>query len=42
VPIVERDPDSEPAHAISALADAIVATRREQGVGIVKSLPVLS
>jgi ATP-binding protein involved in chromosome partitioning len=42
VPIVERDPDAEPARAITALADAIVATKREQGVGIVKSLPVLS
>ena len=42
VPIVERDPESEPARAIAALADAIVATKREQGVGIVKSLPVLS
>ena len=42
VPIVERDPGSEPARAITALAEAIVATKREQGVGIVKSLPVLS
>jgi ATP-binding protein involved in chromosome partitioning len=42
VPIVESDPDAEPARAITALADAIVATKREQGVGIVKSLPVLS
>ena len=42
VPIVERDPESEPARAIAALADAIVATKREQGIGIVKSLPVLS
>jgi ATP-binding protein involved in chromosome partitioning len=42
VPIVERDPDAEPARAITALAEAIVATKREQGVGIVKSLPVLS
>ena len=42
VPIVERDPESEPARAIAALADAIVATKREKGVGIVKSLPVLS
>jgi ATP-binding protein involved in chromosome partitioning len=42
VPIVESDPDSEPARAMLALAEAIVATKREQGVGIVKSLPVLS
>ena len=41
-PLVERDPQSEPARAIVALAEAIAATKREQGVGIVKSLPVLS
>ena len=42
VPLVESDPDSEAARAITALAEAIAATRREEGVGIVKSLPVLS
>jgi ATP-binding protein involved in chromosome partitioning len=42
VPLVESDPDSESARAITALAEEIAATRREQGVGIVKSLPVLS
>jgi ATP-binding protein involved in chromosome partitioning len=42
VPLVESDPDSEPARAITALTEAIDATKREQGVGIVKSLPVLS
>jgi ATP-binding protein involved in chromosome partitioning len=42
VPLVESDPESEPALAITALADAIAATKREQGVGIVKALPVLS
>jgi len=41
-PLVERDPDSEPAQAIASLAEAIAATRREEGVGIVKALPVLS
>jgi ATP-binding protein involved in chromosome partitioning len=41
-PLVESDPDAEPARAIMEIADAIAATRREQGVGIVKSLPVLS
>ena len=41
VPLVESDPDSEPARAIIAVAEAIVATKREQGVGIVKSLPVV-
>ena len=41
-PLVESDPDAEPARAIMEIAGAIAATRREQGVGIVKSLPVLS
>jgi ATP-binding protein involved in chromosome partitioning len=41
-PLVESDPDSEAGRAITELAEAISATRREQGVGIVKSLPVLS
>ena len=40
-PLVERDPDSEPAQAIASLAEAIAATKREEGVGIVKALPVL-
>jgi ATP-binding protein involved in chromosome partitioning len=42
VPLVESDPDAEPARAIMTLAEAVAATKREQGVGIVKSLPVLS
>src|SRR5207248_6144536 len=37
-PLVESDPGSDAGRAITALADAIVATKREQGVGIVKSL----
>jgi ATP-binding protein involved in chromosome partitioning len=41
VPLVEIDPGAESAQAILAAAEAIVATRREQGVGIVKSLPVV-
>ncbi len=41
-PLVETAPDSDAGRAISALAEAIVATKREQGIGIVKSLPVLS
>jgi ATP-binding protein involved in chromosome partitioning len=41
-PLVESDPAAEPARAITEIAEAISATRREQGVGIVKSLPVLS
>jgi ATP-binding protein involved in chromosome partitioning len=41
-PLVERDPESDPARAIAEIAEAIAATKREQGVGIVKSLPVLS
>jgi ATP-binding protein involved in chromosome partitioning len=42
VPLVESDPGSEAARAITAIAEAIAATRREEGVGIVKALPVLS
>jgi ATP-binding protein involved in chromosome partitioning len=41
-PLVERDPGSAPAQAITAIAEAITESKREQGVGIVKSLPVLS
>ena len=41
-PLVLADPDAPTARAISALADAVDATRREDGVGIVKALPVLS
>jgi ATP-binding protein involved in chromosome partitioning len=41
-PLVESDPDAEPARAIMEIAEAVAATRREQGVGMVKSLPVLS
>jgi ATP-binding protein involved in chromosome partitioning len=41
-PLVESDPGAEPAQAIASLAEAIAATKREEGVGIVKALPVLS
>jgi ATP-binding protein involved in chromosome partitioning len=41
-PLVESDPDCEPARAIFEVAEAITASKREQGVGIVKALPVLS
>jgi ATP-binding protein involved in chromosome partitioning len=41
-PLVERDPGSESAKAIASLAEEIAATKREEGVGIVKPLPVLS
>jgi len=40
-PLVESDPNAEPARLITEIAEAIAATRREQGVGIVKALPVL-
>jgi ATP-binding protein involved in chromosome partitioning len=42
VPLVSIDPASEAANAIEGVARAIAETRREQGVGIVKELPVLS
>jgi ATP-binding protein involved in chromosome partitioning len=40
-PLVWSDPGAEASRAIAALADAIAATQREQGVGIVKELPVV-
>jgi ATP-binding protein involved in chromosome partitioning len=39
--VVEVEPESEAAAAIVDLARALVATRRERGVGIVKPLPLL-
>ena len=41
-PIVLAEPDAEVSQAIMGLAEAIVATKREQGVGIVKPLPLVS
>jgi ATP-binding protein involved in chromosome partitioning len=41
-PLVEADPEAPAALAIAAIASAILAIQREQGVGIVKALPVLS
>src|SRR5205823_9905464 len=41
-PLVAADPDAPSARAITSLAEAIAATKREEGVGIVKALPVLS
>jgi ATP-binding protein involved in chromosome partitioning len=41
-PIVLRDPDAESSRAIVAVAEALVATRREVGVGITKRLPLVS
>jgi ATP-binding protein involved in chromosome partitioning len=41
-PIVLAEPDAEVSQAIVALAEAIAETKREQGVGIVKPLPLLS
>src|ERR671918_44207 len=41
-PIVLAEPEAEVSHAIVGLAEAISAARREQGVGIVKSLPLVS
>src|SRR4051794_5784317 len=40
-PLIESDPDSDSAREIMSIAESIAATRREQGVGIVKALPVL-
>jgi ATP-binding protein involved in chromosome partitioning len=41
-PLVAVDPDSESARAVLAVGEAIAATERERGVGIVKSLPLVS
>jgi ATP-binding protein involved in chromosome partitioning len=41
-PLVLADPAAPAAEAIVALAEAVLAIPREQGVGIVKALPVLS
>jgi ATP-binding protein involved in chromosome partitioning len=41
-PLVTSDPDAPAAQAIATVAEAIADARREQGVGFVKSLPVLS
>ena len=40
-PLVAAEPDCEPARAIAAVAAAIDATRREQGIGITKPLKVV-
>jgi len=40
-PLVWTDPDAEGAREIVRLAEAIAATRREEGLGIVKPLPVV-
>ena len=42
VPIVAADPNADSSRAIVAIAERVADTRREQGVGIIKSLPVLS
>jgi ATP-binding protein involved in chromosome partitioning len=41
-PIVLAEPEAEVSQAIMGLAEAIAATKREQGVGIVKPLPLVS
>src|SRR3954467_2536833 len=41
-PLVDTDAASPAGAAITAIAEAIAETRREQGVGFVKALPVLS
>jgi ATP-binding protein involved in chromosome partitioning len=41
-PLVLAEPGSETARTIVGLAERIVATKREQGVGFVKSLPLVS
>jgi ATP-binding protein involved in chromosome partitioning len=40
-PAVLAEPEGEAARAIAALAEAVAATRRETGIGIVKALPIV-
>jgi ATP-binding protein involved in chromosome partitioning len=40
--IVEEEPDAEVSRSILALAETLAGLRREQGVGIVKPLPLVS
>jgi ATP-binding protein involved in chromosome partitioning len=42
VPIVAADPEADSSRAIRAIAERVADTKREQGIGIIKSLPVLS
>jgi ATP-binding protein involved in chromosome partitioning len=41
-PIVLAEPDAEVSRAITEMAGTLAASGREQGVGIVKSLPLVS
>jgi ATP-binding protein involved in chromosome partitioning len=41
-PIVDVEPEAPVSQALVALAEAIAGTKREQGVGIVKPLPLVS
>jgi ATP-binding protein involved in chromosome partitioning len=41
-PIVLAEPEAEVSRAIVALAEAIASARREEGVGIIKPLPLVS
>ncbi|MGH3058907.1 MAG: Mrp/NBP35 family ATP-binding protein, partial [Gaiellaceae bacterium] len=41
-PIVLADPDAEVSRSIVQLAEAVADTRREEGIGIVKPLPLVS
>jgi ATP-binding protein involved in chromosome partitioning len=41
-PIVAADPEAESSRVLRAIAERVVGTRRERGIGIVKSLPLVS
>jgi ATP-binding protein involved in chromosome partitioning len=41
-PIVLTQPEAESARAIVAVAEALLGTRREIGIGITKTLPLVS
>ncbi|MGZ4462437.1 MAG: Mrp/NBP35 family ATP-binding protein [Gaiellaceae bacterium] len=40
-PLVLSDPEAEGAQAVLSIADAVAASRRREGGGVIKSLPVL-
>jgi ATP-binding protein involved in chromosome partitioning len=40
-PLVWADPDAPASRAIVGIAEAILATERERGIGIVKELPLV-
>ena len=42
IPLVEAEPDSETSREIVRIAEAVLALERERGIGITKTLPLVS